>query len=102
MSFRPSTGRKIAVKKLPVTTRDLLRRHLREEGKRIVPELAQAWGMHGNSAYRRMYCSRPFTPQMIDAAVAMLQLDDFDANEIRKLAANEAGWQINYALKEPT
>lgn len=101
MSFRPSTGRKIAVKKLPVTTRDLLRRHLREEGKRIVPELAQAWGMHGNSAYRRMYDPRPFTPQMIDAAAEMLRLDAFDHNELRKRAAHEAGWQIDYNLKEP-
>lgn len=101
MSFRPSTGRKITVAKTPVTARDLLRRHLREEGKRIAPELAGAWDMHPNSAYRRMYDTRPFTPQMIDAAVELLRLDDFDANELRKRAAYEAGWQIDYNLKEP-
>ena len=101
MSFRPSTGRKIAVKKLPVTTRDLLRRHLHEEGKRIVPELATAWNMHPNSTYRRMYDPRPFTPQMIDAAAEMLRLDAFDANELRKRAAYEAGWRINYSLDLP-
>lgn len=101
MSCRPSTGRKLAVVKLPVTTRDLLRRHLREEGLRIVPELSTAWNMHGNSAYRRMYDSRPFTPQMVDAAIELLHLDDFDANELRKRAAYEAGWRINYTLEDP-
>lgn len=54
--------------------------------------------MHGNSAYRRMYETRPLTPQMVDAAIDMLQLDDFDANELRKRAALEAGWVIDFNL----
>ena len=99
MSFRPSAGRRIRVKKNPVTARDLLRRHLREEGMRIAPDLSTAWKMHPTSAYRRMYEMRPFTPQMIDAAVELLKLDEFDANELRKRAANEAGWQIDYDLE---
>ena len=55
--------------------------------------------MHQNSAYRRMYDSRPFTPQMIDAVVELCKLDEFDANELRKRAAYECGWKINYALE---
>lgn len=101
MAFRQSAGRKLQVVRTPITARDLIRRHLREEGMRINPELAQAWDMHPNSAYRRMYDSRPFTPQMIDATIEVLHLDEFDANELRKRAANEAGWQINYDLEEP-
>lgn len=95
MSFRPSTGRKITVKKLPVTVRDLLRRHLREERLQIVPHLAAAWDMHPTSAYRRMYSKNPFTPQMVDAAIELLRLDEFDANELRVRGAIESGWQLN-------
>ncbi|AHB12038.1 hypothetical protein Sano_18 [Xylella phage Sano] len=98
MSFRPSTGRKITVKKNPKTTRDIMRRHLREEGKRIV-DLCDVWDMHPNSAYRRFYDKRPMTPQMIDAFVTLLKLDHEDASELRLFAAIEAGWQLDH-LKE--
>lgn len=96
MSFRPATGRKLTVVKRPKSTRDLIRRHLREEGKTIGRHLAAWWDMHPNSAYRRMYDKRrPFTPAYIEAVVEGLQLDDFDANELRVLGAIEAGWNIN-------
>lgn len=98
MSYRPSTGRKITVKKSPKTARDLMRRHLREERKRIV-DLCPVWDMHANSAYRRFYDKRPFTPQMIDSFIEFMRLDDFDARELRLLAAIEAGWQLDH-LKE--
>lgn len=45
-----------------------------------------------------MYETRPLTPQMVDAAIDMLQLDDFDANELRKRGALEAGWVIDFNL----
>ena len=95
MSFRPSTGRKITVKRNPKTVRDIMRRHLREEGKRIV-DLCPVRDMHANSAYRRFYDKRPMTPQMIDAFIALLRLDHEDASELRLFAAIEAGWQLNH------
>lgn len=98
MSFRQSTGRKITVKKNPKTARDIMRRHLREEGKRIV-DLCAVWDMHPTSAYRRFYDKRPMTPQMIDGFVELLKLDHDDASELRLFAAIEAGWQLDH-LKE--
>lgn len=95
MTYRPSTGRKIEVKSYVRDVRAMLRRHLREEGKRINPELAQAWNMHPNSAYRRMYDKRPYTPQMIDAAADMLSLDEFDRAELHRQAAREFGFRID-------
>lgn len=98
MSFRPSTGRKITVKKNPKTARDIMRRHLREEGKRIA-DLSEVWDMHPTSTYRRFYDKRPMRPQMIDAFIELLKLDHEDATELRLFAAIEAGWQID-SLKE--
>lgn len=95
-------GRYISVKKNPKSSRDLLRRHLREEGKTIVHDLASWWGIHPNSAYRRMYDThRPFTPTFIEQAITGLQLDAFDAQELRLLAAREAGWLIDPNLDIP-
>ena len=100
MSFRPATGRKIQVKWTPRTSRDLIRRHLREEGKTIVRDLASWWDMHPNSAYRRMYDKRrPMTPGYIEAVIEGCKLDEFDANELRILGAIEAGWNINPKLQ---
>lgn len=82
------------VKAQPKTVRDVIRRHLREEGKTIAAFLAPAWGMAVNSAYRRMYDSNALTPAHIDAVVEGLQLDEFDAAELYLLGAIEAGWKI--------
>jgi len=98
VSFRPSTGRKIKVKKNPKTVRDIMRRHLREEGKRI-SDVSAPWNMHVNSAYRRFYDKRPMTPQMIDSFIEFLHLDQEDATELRLYAAIECGWQLDN-LKE--
>lgn len=95
-------GRKIKVKKSPRSVRDIIRRHLREEGKTIVHDLAKWWQMHPRSAYRLMYKhERTFTPTYIEAVIAGLKLDEFDANELRLLAAIEAGWQLNPNLGIP-
>ena len=95
MSYRPSTGRKITVKRNPKTARDVMRRHLREEGKRIV-DLCPVWDMIPQSAYRRFYDKRPMTPQMIDSFIEFLRLDTEDASELRLFAAIEAGWQLDH------
>jgi chromatin segregation and condensation protein Rec8/ScpA/Scc1 (kleisin family) len=86
VAFRQATGRKITVRKNPKTARDIMRRHLREEGKRIV-DLCEVWDM------------RPMKPQMIDAFIELLKLDHEDATELRLFAAIEAGWQLD-CLKE--
>lgn len=98
MSYRHSTGRKITVKKNPKTVRDIMRRHLREERKRIV-DLCPVWDMIPQSAYRRFYDARPMTPQMVDSFAEFLQLDSDDTNELRLYAAIESGWQLDH-LKE--
>lgn len=97
MSARPATGRKITVKKRPITLRDVMRRHLREEGKTIAA-LSKVWDMHPTSCYRRFYDKRPYPPQYVDSFIEWLRLDEFDAQELRLLGAIEAGWQINTAL----
>lgn len=96
MAFRRNLGRKITVKKNPITVRDLIRRHLREEGALINPHLAEAWNMHPTSAYRRMYETRSLTPAHIDAVINLLHLDEFDARELHTLGAIEAGWDIPF------
>lgn len=93
MAFRPATGRKIAVEKRPKSVRAVMRRHLREEGKRIV-DLAPVWDMSENSVYRRFYDDRPMQPQHIESFAAFVKLDDLDARELYHLGALEAGWRI--------
>ncbi|EED41137.1 hypothetical protein SSKA14_4161 [Stenotrophomonas sp. SKA14] len=39
--------------------------------------------------------SRPLQPHQVEGAIAPLQLDEFDANELRLRAAREAGWNID-------
>lgn len=98
MAYRKPTGRPIRVQNSKVglpTARDLIRKHLRQEG-RMVKDLAKAWNVVPVSAYRIMYTpSRPLSPQYVDAVIDMLRLDDFDATQLRLRAANEAGWNIN-------
>lgn len=94
MSFRKATGRKIEVERTPKTLRALLRRHLREEGRRIL-DLSLPWDITPNAAYRLFYdLKRPLGPQYVDAAIQFLRLDADDANELRIRGAIEAGWQI--------
>ena len=88
MAFRPSCGRRIQAVRGVRTARDLMRRHMREEGKRII-DLCPVWNMHENSVYRRFYEARPFTPQMIEGFIELLKLDEFDAYELRLQAAIE-------------
>ena len=73
---------------------DLLRRHLTEEGFTVGRDLAGTWGVTPVSAYRRMSGRSPLTPDLVEQAVAMLRLDDFDAAELHAAAARDAGWRI--------
>ena len=99
MAYRAAGGRPIQAPKGGIrTARDLMRRHLREERLRI-RDLCPVWDMHENSVYRRFYDHRPFAPQLIDAFVERVKLDEFDAYELRLQAAIEAGWQLNKGAK---
>lgn len=87
-------GRPIQYRRDVRTVRDHLRRHLREEGQQM-QNLAAAWGVTKHTVYALFNVDRPLPPQHVEASIAHLGLDDFDANELRLLAAREAGWQID-------
>lgn len=96
MAFRPATGRKIEIKLGPRTVRRMIKEHLKYERKTITHDLAKMWNVHHNSAFRIIYEKRrPLAPAYVEAVIAGLKLDDFDANELRLQGAREAGWKIN-------
>jgi hypothetical protein len=78
--------------------RDLIRRHLREEGCNL-GALAQPWKVKRETVKTIMHHGRPLSPQHIDAVIEFLKLDEFDALELRLLGAIDAGWQLD-ALKQ--
>lgn len=78
-----------------ITARDLLRRHL-HEARLDLKWLAGAWGCKPFSVWRCFQrVEAPMQPRQIEAAITALELDEFDANEIRLTAAREAGWKID-------
>lgn len=96
MPYRKPAGRAIKVAPNPKTTRDLIRKHLRDRGLTIANSLALWWDMHPTSAYRRMYCKRrPLTPGYVEAVIENLKLDQLDAHRMRLFAAVENGWQLD-------
>jgi len=87
-------GRPIRVERGKATVRNLLRRHIREEGRRL-QGLAEPWQCTRSTVYGAFCNGHPFSPQHIEAAIAWLGLDEFDANELRIRGAREAGWSID-------
>lgn len=87
--------RKIVVPKTIKTTRDMIRQHLREEGMGYA-ELSEAWSLK-LPAYskHRLWLKNPLSPGHIEAFIALVKLDEFDALELRLQAAIEAGWQLS-------
>jgi hypothetical protein len=78
-------GRPIRVPLGKFSVRQLLRRHLREDGRRM-QDLAAPWQCAPRAVYD-MFCSaRTFSLQHIDAA------------ELRLRGAREAGWNIDPTL----
>ncbi len=85
-----------------ITARDTLRRHL-HEARHDLKWLAGVWGCQAFSVWRVFQrTDRHLQPHHVELAITALELDEFDANEIRLIAAREAGWQIdtNYLLGE--
>lgn len=97
---RYAAGRRVQVPKTVRTARDLIRRHLREEG-RDLRSLAVPWNVKPESVKYIMHHRRPLAPQHIDAFIESLKLDEFDALELRIQGAIEAGWQIRKIAKSP-
>lgn len=96
MAFRAPTGRKLSVELGPRTVKRMIKEHLRYARKTITHDLAKMWNMHHNSAFRLMYHKqRPLKPEYIEAVIAGLKLDEFDANEMRLQGALESGWKID-------
>src|SRR5687768_13529605 len=96
MAFTKNVGgRPIAVPKQIRTARDLIRRHLREERK-TVKQFSEFIGYaKPTNLYEYFYRTKRYLPpQIIDAAIEFLKLDEFDALELRIKGAIEAGWQI--------
>lgn len=87
-------GRPIRVPLGQNTVRAVLRRHLKEEGLRM-QDLAPAWGCQKGNVYDYFWSNKPFSPAHIEASIALLALDDFDAAELRLMGAREAGWKID-------
>lgn len=94
---RYAAGRRVRVPAQIRTARDLLRRHLREEGINQT-DLHRAWDIKPESVKSILSGKRPLSPQYIDAAVEFLKLDEFDSLELRLQGALEAGWQIAPAV----
>lgn len=81
-----------------VSARDMIRRHCREHGKQLAC-LAPAWGCKEFSVWRAFgRTTRPLQPHQVEGAISALQLDEFDANELRLRAAREAGWNIDPSM----
>ena len=94
----PRKGRAITVPRTIVTARDIMRRHLREEGWQM-QQLGEHWNVLPGSVKFIFWKKTPLPPQYIDAFITALRLDEFDALELRLQAAIEAGWQL-LPLKE--
>lgn len=91
--------RPIALVAKPRTARELLRRHLREEGMTISGDLARAWGVRQEYARKAMTRTCHALPAArIEAAIVLLRLDEFDANELRRAAAWDAGYRWDASL----
>ncbi|OFS93370.1 hypothetical protein HMPREF3113_10350 [Stenotrophomonas sp. HMSC10F06] len=75
----------------------MIRRYCREHGKQLGC-LAPVWNCKVLSVWRVFGRRRPLLPRQIEGVITLLQLDEFDANDLRLRAAREAGWNINPSL----
>ncbi len=79
------------------SVRDMIRRYCREHGKQLAC-LAPAWNCKVLSVWRVFGRKRPLLPRQVEGVISLLQLDEFDANDLRLRAAREAGWQIDPSM----
>lgn len=100
MAYRKNVGgRPIVYPEKVKTARDLMRRHLREEGL-----LIKDFSLHmGFSKVSTMYdyfyrVSRPLPVQIIEGFIEFVKLDKWDAQQLRWHGALESGWQLDQKL----
>jgi len=100
---RFAAGRVVIKKVTHVRTlRDMIRKHVADAGL-LLADLHVPWKCKPNTV-RCLMCNaadrnkRPLSSQYIDALVDYLKLDEFDATELYRQGAREAG----YAIDGPT
>lgn len=94
---RYATGRRIsAARTTPRTLGDMMRKHMHEEGI-LRRHLAVAWDCTRETVTTRLSMARkrPLASQHVDAFIELLKLDEFDATELHRMAAREAGFKID-------
>jgi hypothetical protein len=79
------------------SVRDMIRRYCRELGKQLAC-LTPAWDCKVLSVWRVFGRSRPLLPRQVEGVITLLQLVEFDANDLRLRAAREAGWNIDPSM----
>ena len=93
---RYAAGRRVKVPKSVRTVRDMIRKHLYDN--RIAQgDLGVVWNVRPATVKTIMMrkAPRPMSSQYIDAFIEFLKLDDFDATELHRQAAREAGYKID-------
>lgn len=80
----------------PRTVRAIMREHLRFAKMDIYNDLSRILGVSGLYAGTLMRRQKyAIVPSRIDRFIEAMQLDEFDANELRWQGAIEAGWKLN-------
>ena len=93
---RYAAGRRVRVPRTIRTVRDMIRKHLYDAGV-TQGDLGPVWNVKPATVKTIMMrkAPRPMSSQYIDAVVEFLKLDDFDATELHRQAAREAGYKID-------
>ena len=79
--------------------RDLMRQHL-YDARLPLSSLTKVWGVTHTSVYRLFYDKRySIPPDKVDAFIDYMQLDEFDAQELRLQGAIDSGWKLNMEMK---
>lgn len=90
-------GRKLRmVPEKPRKVVDVIRKHMNDNNVTL-KMLSVAWHCSPPTVSTTLSRGRkrPLSPQYIDAVVELMKLDDFDATELYRMAALEAGYRID-------
>lgn len=100
MAYRKDVGgRPIRYPDKVKTARDIMRRHLKEEGL-LIKDFSEYMGFATpNTMYDYFHRRhRPLPVQIIDGFVEFVKLDKWDAQQLRWHGAVEAGWQLDQRI----
>ena len=98
-----AAGRRVKAPKTVRTLRDMIRKHL-YDSRVTQGSLSAAWHCKPETVKTIMARrkARPMSSQYIDAFVEFLKLDDFDATELHRQGAREAGYKIDGPMLDDT